>query len=179
MNYSICWHNPFWLVIDTCPFQLLGILLLVLFQERQIIQFLAQSFLIVEAHLSHELKSTAQPKSFSVWNRSLKSSKDLDLVSKMQILGLLVAILIVSCGATDVEVEEEERAVVQGFHCDYLMYLLPYLILILNSHEWNCIHACLKMAHVLCNMIWLKISWKTFSSQYSTASILLNWIELD
>merc|ERR1712037_889285 len=42
-------------------------------------------------------------------------------VSKMQVLGLLVAILIVSCGATDAKVEEEERAIVQGFHCDYLI----------------------------------------------------------
>merc|ERR1711990_921151 len=41
-----------------------------------------------------------------------------DLASKMQVLGVLVAILIVS-GATDVE--EEERAVIQGFHCDYLI----------------------------------------------------------
>jgi len=38
----------------------------------------------------------------------------------MQVLGVLIAILIVS-GATDVEVEEEERAVIQGFHCDYLI----------------------------------------------------------
>ena len=48
----------------------------------------------------------------------------------MQILGLLVAILIVSCGATDAE----ERAVVQGFHCDYLMFaILPFIFMLQYS----------------------------------------------
>merc|ERR1712212_1249223 len=41
------------------------------------------------------------------------------LVSIMQVLGALVAILIAS-GGTDAE-EADERAVIQGFHCDYII----------------------------------------------------------
>ena len=43
------------------------------------------------------------------------------LLSKMQVLIILVALLLVN--AADAE-DAEERAVVQGFHCDYVMYVL-------------------------------------------------------
>ena len=45
-------------------------------------------------------------------------------MSKMQALGVLIAILIV-VSATDAE-EAEERAVIKGFHCDYVMYLFSF-----------------------------------------------------
>ena len=52
----------------------------------------------------------------------------------MQVLIILVALLLVN--AADAE-DAEERAVVQGFHCDYVMYVLQlhYYICAMPCHD--------------------------------------------